>query len=243
MGGIADFAYRFCQKLPFKIDDGIMVSGRLIAIGDIHGCRKALDAIVEAIDPVPDDLIVALGDFVDRGPDSRGVIDSLLALGGKTRFVGIMGNHEEMMLDVLFHGASHHTWLRYGGVDTLESYGFDGDLNFLPDDHVEFLQSLGDYFETEEYFFTHAAYDPMAELENQTPEMLRWYSLGNGMPPAHLSGRTAIVGHTANRDGEVLDAGHLICLDTYCYGGGWLTAMDVKSKQIWQANRDGQMRV
>ena len=218
------------------------MSGRLIAIGDIHGCRKALEALIEAIEPTDEDLVVALGDFVDRGSDSRGVIDTLLELSGRTNLVGILGNHEEMMMNVLFHGASHHTWLRYGGVDTLDSYGFDGNLDFLPPDHVEFLESLGDFFESDDYFFTHAAYDPTTEFENQTPEMLRWYSLTNGMPPAHVSGKIAVVGHTANRDGEVLDAGHLICLDTYCYGGGWLTAMDLTTRQIWQTSREGQLR-
>lgn len=218
------------------------VNGRLIAIGDIHGCRIALEMLLETISPGTDDLVVALGDYVDRGPDSRGVIDVLLDLGNRTNLVGILGNHEEMMLNVLFHGASHHSWLRYGGVDTLESYGFDGDLDFLPKSHLEFLQSLGDYFEAEDYFFTHAAYDPGVDLENQSPDMLRWYSLTNGMPPAHVSGKIAVVGHTANRDGEVLDAGHLICLDTYCYGGGWLTAMDVQTRETWQVSREGVLR-
>ncbi|TWU01115.1 metallophosphoesterase family protein [Stieleria varia] len=215
---------------------------RLIAIGDIHGCRQALESLLEVVSPDKDDVVVALGDYVDRGPDSKGVIDTLLDLGGRTHLVGILGNHEEMMLNVLFHGASHHSWLRYGGVDTLESYGFDGDLDFLPPSHLNFLQSLGDYYETENHFFTHAAYDPDLPLEDQSSEMLRWYTLTNGMPPAHFTGKTAVVGHTANRDGDIIKVGHLICLDTYCYGGGWLTAMDLNSGEIWQANRAGQIR-
>ncbi len=218
------------------------MSGRLIAIGDIHGCRVALDTLLEAIAPRKNDIIVTLGDYVDRGPDSKGVIDSLIELGKRTHLVGLLGNHEEMMLDVVRNGRSHHSWLRYGGVETLDSYGFNGDLGFLSPDHDRFFDSLGDYFVIGDYFFTHAAYDPDAPLEHQTSDMLRWYSLTDGLPSPHQSGKVAIVGHTANRDGEILDMGHLVCIDTYCYGGGWLTAIDVKSRQLWQASDLGHLR-
>jgi len=215
---------------------------RLIAIGDIHGCNLALQALLQEIDPQPNDLIVTLGDYVDRGPDSRGVVDTLVELGTKTNLVGIRGNHEEMMFSVLHEGAPHHEWLRHGGVETLDSYGFDGDLDFLSAAHEKFFQSLGDFFVAGDYFFTHAAYDPDVPLDHQPPEMLRWYPLTEGIPAKHQSGKIAVVGHTANRDGEILDAGHLICLDTYCYGGGWLTAMEMNTRVIWQASREGALR-
>ncbi len=218
------------------------MSGRLIAIGDIHGCRVALEALLELIAPTPDDIVVTLGDYVDRGPDARGVVDTLIEWGTRTQLVGILGNHEEMMLEVLHHGASHHEWLKHGGVDTLESYGFDGDLDFLPHEHEKFFESLGDYYVKDDFFFTHAAYDPDIALETQPIDMLRWYPLTDGLPAAHINGKTAIVGHTANRDGEIMDAGHLICLDTYCYGGGWLTAMDLHNRVIWQVSQDGHER-
>ncbi len=153
-----------------------------------------------------------------------------------------MGNHEQMMLDVIRHGDPHHAWLRYGGVETLDSYGFSGDLDFLPPDHERFFDSLGDYFESDDFIFMHAAYDPMLPLDQQTTEMLRWYSLTQGIPGPHQSGKTAVVGHTANREGEIRDAGHLLCIDTYCYGGGWLTAVELPSRQVWQASQDGQLR-
>ncbi|MEM6469136.1 MAG: metallophosphoesterase family protein [Planctomycetota bacterium] len=218
------------------------MSARLIGIGDIHGCRNALETLLEAVAPGPDDTIVTLGDYVDRGPDSRGVIDLLIEVSESSRLVGILGNHEEMMLDVLHHGVSHHAWLKYGGIETLESYGFTGDLDFLPKSHIDFFASLGDYYESEDFFFTHAAYDPELPLDQQEVEMLRWHPLTEGIPGGHMSGRTAVVGHTANRDGEILDTGHLICLDTYCYGGGWLTAMELTTREIWQANEKGEMR-
>jgi serine/threonine protein phosphatase 1 len=218
------------------------VTSRLIAIGDIHGCRVALERLLEAVNPTADDTVVTLGDYIDRGPDSRGVIDTLIELGRYTQLVGVLGNHEEMMLEVLHHGGSHHAWLKHGGLQTLESYGFNGDLNFLPAEHEDFLDSLGDFFVSDEFFFTHAAYDPELPLEDQQVEMLRWYSLTAGIPMQHQSGRTAVVGHTANREGEVLDSGHLICLDTFCYGGGWLTAMEMNTREIWQTNQQGELR-
>ncbi len=218
------------------------MSKRLIAIGDIHGCRVALEGLLELIAPAPDDMIVTLGDYVDRGPDSKGVVDVLIDLGERTHLIPLLGNHEEMMMDVIRKRTPHHEWLKHGGVDTLDSYHFDGDLNLLPPEHEEFFDSLGDYFEADDFFFTHAAYDPNVPLRQQTPDLLRWHPLTHGMPGPHQNGKTAVVGHTANRDGEIMDVGHLICLDTYCYGGGWLTAMDLNSRQIWQVADSGEVR-
>ena len=218
------------------------MSERLIAIGDIHGCKTALECLLDSIHPTPEDTIVTLGDYVDRGPDSRGVIDRLIRLGGETRHLGLMGNHEEMMLEVVRHQAEHDSWLRHGGVDTLDSYGFGGSLDFLPDSHVEFFESLVDFHEESDHFFTHAAYAPKIPLAEQATDMLRWHSLNDVVPTPHLNGKIAVVGHTANKTGEIMDLGHLVCIDTYCYGGGWLTALDLCNGQIWQVSKEGQMR-
>ncbi len=217
------------------------MSNRLIAIGDIHGCSIALKAMLTAIDPQPSDTIVALGDYIDRGPDTRGVLELLIDLQQRTNLIPLLGNHEEMMLQVMRGEQPYQEWLRFGGLETLESYGFDGDMEFLPSDHKTFLDSLRGYYVQDKYFFTHAAYDPMLPFEKQPADLLRWHSLRDGIPDPHLSGATAIVGHTANHTGEVLDVGHLICIDTYCYGGGCLTALDVNERAIWQVNNDGML--
>ena len=220
-------------------------------IGDIHGEFDRLNRLHALITdyhtcfhPNSEQIFVHLGDYVDRGPDSFGVVEKLIAMEQQRpdRVINIKGNHEQMMLDVIRHGDPHHAWLRYGGVETLDSYGFTGDLNFLPPEHERFFDSLGDYFELENYLFMHAGYDPLLPLDQQTTEMLRWYSLTQGIPGPHISGKTAVVGHTANREGEILDAGHLLCLDTFCYGGGWLTAMELKTRQFWQASPQGELR-
>src|SRR5262249_30170431 len=100
-----------------------------------------------------------------------------------------------------------------------------------------------DHFETETHIFLHASYVPNRPMTDQPYLASRWESLRNGLPEPHESGKTAIVGHTSQHAGEILDAGHLKCIDTYCYGGGWLTGLEVHSGQIWQANREGRIRV
>jgi serine/threonine protein phosphatase 1 len=218
------------------------LSERLIAIGDIHGCDRALRGLIAAIAPTPSDTLVMLGDYIDRGPNSKAVIDLLVQLSRRTQVVAVMGNHEEMMLSVLSGEIDHNVWLKHGGLSTLDSYGFNGDRNFLPPDHFEFFQSLVDFYETEGFFFTHASYDPLLPLDRQPIEQLRWHSLRENVPGPHVSGKTAIVGHTANLDALCIDLGHLICIDTNCYGGGLLTALDVHEKAVWQVDPDGRLQ-
>ncbi len=215
---------------------------RLIAIGDIHGCREALDALLEVINPESTDTIVTLGDYVDRGSDSRGVIDSLLELSTKCNLVPLLGNHEEMMLEVVRDEKSPYHWLQCGGMDTLDSYGFSGDMRVIPPEHRKFFDELKDYHEEEDFFFVHANYDPQLPLDQQPIDLLRWVKLTEFVPPPHRNGKRAICGHTHDRGGEIFDVGHLTCIDTYCYGGGWLTALEVRQGILWQANRRGQMR-
>ncbi len=216
---------------------------RTIAIGDIHGCSTSLSAILEAIDPQPDDTIVTLGDVVDRGLDTRGVLDRLIALRKRCWLVPIRGNHDQMLLDELDEpGMSLGMWLNCGGLATLQSYGDVDNPRMLPPEHVAFLRGSRMVFESEAYFFVHANYRPEVSLSRQRPAILMWESLRDHVPGPHVSGKTAVVGHTSQKGGEILDLGHLMCIDTYCYGGGWLTALDVGSGQVWQADERGRMR-
>lgn len=216
--------------------------GRTVAIGDIHGCADALDALLEAIAPTADDTIVALGDYVDRGPNSKGVIDRLIELRNRCTVVALYGNHEEMMLDVVKDGQPPFRWLQYGGVETLDSYMFAGDMSVIPQSHRDFFDSMVDYYETDHHFFVHANYDPQVPLAELTVPLLRWMKLTDSTPDAHQNGKKAVVGHTHDRGGEIFDIGHLVCIDTHCYGGGWLTALDVDSGKLWQSNAAGEMR-
>ncbi|NUQ62181.1 MAG: serine/threonine protein phosphatase [Pirellulales bacterium] len=218
------------------------MSGRIIAIGDIHGYSKSLAALIEAIDPQPADTLVPLGDYVDRGMDTKGVIELLIQLAGRCRLRPILGNHDEMVLAIRSGlDEAFLDWLSFGGTTTLYSYGCLHPRE-IPEDHIAFLESCLPYFETERHFFTHAGYVPDFPLDLQPPEVLRWVSLRDGPPEPHVSGKTAIVGHTAQKDREILDLGHVVCIDTHIYGGGWLTAMDVESRRTWQADDEGKLR-
>jgi serine/threonine protein phosphatase 1 len=214
---------------------------RTIVIGDIHGCLKALDAVLRAIALQPDDLLITIGDYVDRGPDSKGVIERLIRLQDEVKLVPILGNHEEMMLSALDRQTSPYSWFMHGGAMTMESYGFVGDISVIPPKHFDFLRSLKPYFETDTHFFVHANYDPKLALAEQPSHLLRWVKLSERMPGPHLSDKIAIVGHTHEPEGRIVRLPHLICIDTYCYGGRWLTAMDVQSEEIWQANSEGEL--
>jgi serine/threonine protein phosphatase 1 len=90
---------------------------RLIAIGDIHGCANALRTLLAAIDPQPTDTVVTLGDYVNKGPDSKGVLDLLIALSGHSQLIPILGNHDELMLQSRQGSAGLETWLHSGGFE------------------------------------------------------------------------------------------------------------------------------
>lgn len=216
---------------------------RTIVIGDIHGCLAAFDTLLHALALERSDTLVTVGDYVDRGPDSRGVIERLMELQDRVHLVPIMGNHEEMMLDALQRRSEPYGWLNHGGVQTLESYGFSGDTSVVPASHLEFLSQLKPSYETDTHFVVHANYDPRLPLDEQPPELLRWVKLTEMMPGPHVSGKIAVVGHTHDRQGKIFRLPHLICLDTYCYGGRWLTAMDLESGALWQATREGELVV
>ena len=220
-------------------DQYSVMPSRTIAIGDIHGCATALAALIASIDPGRDDTVVTLGDYVDRGPDSRGVLDQLLALEARCRLIAILGNHEELMLAAADGRMMVEFWRNCGGNATLDSYGVPGSIEaadlpaLIPAAHRRFLERCRTHFETDTHFFVHANYQPDVPLDRQGPETLRWLSLRDVVPGPHCSGKIAVVGHTPQPD--VLNLGHLICIDTGCCTGGRLTALEVTSGHVWQA--------
>lgn len=216
------------------------MAGRTIAIGDIHGCSAALNAVLEGITLQKSDTIITLGDYVDRGPDSRGVVDRLLALRDHCDLVPLIGNHEMMLLAAVQDDQEIDFWTQCGGAETLASYG--GEIECIPESHIEFFEQCAMAYETETHLFVHANYDADRPIDEQDDFVLLWKHLNSGVPEPHLSGKVAVVGHTPQMSGDVLDVGHLICIDTFCFGDGWLTALDVDSKSVWQANKDGELR-
>ena len=213
---------------------------RRFAIGDIHGCSKALRSVIEAIDPQPEDEIVFMGDYVDRGSDTRNVIDQILELQQQTQVVALRGNHELMLLGVALGGLDGTLWLENGGNATVTSYG--GCLTKIPAAHLEFFQSLRPFYEINDTIFVHANYDPALPMHEQDDVTTYWKHLSRPFPQPHMSGKRIILGHTPQPSGDVLDANHFVCIDTYCFGGGFLTAYQIGGDEIIQANHHGHLR-
>ena len=132
------------------------MSARTIAIGDIHGHLAALAAIIAAIELQPDDTLVLLGDYVDRGPDSKGVLEQVIQLSERFHVVALKGNHEEMMLGAREGRDNLRFWMGCGGDAALQSYGQAKDVSLIPREHYRFLESLPLYHESESHFFSNS---------------------------------------------------------------------------------------
>ncbi|MBK1829475.1 serine/threonine protein phosphatase [Verrucomicrobiaceae bacterium R5-34] len=210
-----------------------------IAIGDIHGCHHALMTMLEQLQPSAEDLIVTLGDYVDRGPDSKSVIDSLLEFQKDHNYVHLMGNHEIQMIRALETRQDRDRFLSEmcGGQDTLDSYG--GSFEDVPEAHWDFMRSAKLYHELENHILVHAGVSSQTPVDQQDQETYYYQRFYSQQP--HISGKTVVCGHTIQGDLPT-NLGHAICLDTCAYGGGWLSALDVDSGQIWQTNEQGESR-
>lgn len=217
---------------------------RILAIGDIHGCSTAFDTLLSAVKPQLDDQVITLGDYVDRGPNSKGIINRLIALHKKGQLVALRGNHELMMLAARSSRTEESTWRGRGGKETLASYSRSnkvGKLKDIPAHHWDFIENVCvNWYETETHFFVHANAHPHVSLAKQPPSMLFWKKFGN--PAPHFSGKTMVCGHTSQKSGIPLNHGHAICIDTRVYSKGWLTCLDVTSGRLWQANQQGSVR-
>ncbi len=217
---------------------------RTLAIGDIHGCYTALTTLADQVGFADGDQVILLGDYIDRGPDSGRVLDWILTLSDQLPVTAVRGNHEVMVLTSRNDSEFYRAWLSFGGEETLASYGVD-DFHGpwrgeIPDAHWQFLQSTKPYYETESHIFVHAGAYPDYSMDEQSEYMLYWSSF-NFIKP-HRSGKEIICGHSSQKSGRIATADHAICIDTWVYGGGWLTCLDVASKQYWQANQRGEYR-
>lgn len=221
-----------------------MSQHRLLAIGDIHGCLTAFETLLLALQLHPTDQLVALGDYVDRGPDSRRVLDRVILLHELGRLIPLRGNHELMMLRAREDWRDEEFWRGHGGNEALASYApldRSGRLNDVPDRHWKFMAATCvNHYETERHIFVHAGVHPFFDLHCQTEEELFWRAITDR--GQHKSGKTVICGHSMQRSGRPLNFGHTICIDTGVYSDGWLTALDVNSGKYWQANQKGEPR-
>lgn len=201
---------------------------RLFIIGDVHGCLTMLKNLIDQIKWRPDkDHLIFLGDYVDRGEDSKGVIDYIISISKSSPHVQcLMGNHEDIFLTFL-NGGDIKPFLLNGGEATLRSYrrpdsGYTD--NLVPPDHLEFFNSLSLLIELEDYYVVHAGFRPGVSLQSQTREDLLWIR-----EPFLLSeydfGKAVIFGHTPFEDPLVMN--NKIGLDTGAVYGNKLTCVEL----------------
>jgi serine/threonine protein phosphatase 1 len=214
---------------------------RIYAIGDIHGRLDLLERAIAAIrrdveEHGPAALTVTVGDYVDRGLQSRGVLDRLIKNPFPTPYVAIKGNHESMLEAFLADPATGPYWRQQGGLQTLQSYGIrlrgfmvanfaearDQLRAALPGAHVDFLRSLKTSLSRGNYFFCHAGVRPGVPLERQSEDDLLW------IRDAFLSsdtnfGKIVVHGHTPVAEPEVLP--NRIGIDTGAFATGRLTCV------------------
>jgi serine/threonine protein phosphatase 1 len=217
------------------------MTGRLFAVGDIHGCAAELEVLLRGLPAAPGDTIAFVGDYVDRGPDSRAVIDQLIALRDKNgiRTVFLKGNHEDMCLAYLGRpGHWGESWHLNGGLTTLRSWGIDPHLpgreaaDKLPAGHLDFLEALQKTHATERWLLVHAGIRPEVPLDEQDEEDLYWIREEFIAQP-HSLPQTIIFGHTPSRR-VFVDLPYKIGIDTGCVYGGRLTCLEPDSGTLYQ---------
>ena len=203
---------------------------RWLAVGDIHGCLAQLAELMERVKPTSADRVVFLGDYVDRGPDSAGVIDYLIEFAAVfPETVFLRGNHEQMFLDYL-DGQDSAMFLVNGGRQTLDSYR-DRRMWPIPTSHRRFLESLEHSFESEHHIFVHAGLRPGIPLAEQDDFDMLWIR-HEFLESDFDWGKAIVYGHTPRQ--EPLLGDRRIGVDTGCVYGRQLTCCDVITQRIWQ---------
>lgn len=223
---------------------------RIYAVGDVHGRADLLAALLERIDddlrarPIAQPLEVFLGDYIDRGPDSRSVLELLIARRRQHELVLLKGNHEVYASDVLSDPSVLPEWIKNGGIATLVSYGVkharravpksehDTAMAFrqaLPDSHCRFFESLSLSFTCGDFFFTHAGVRPGIPLQKQSPEDLLWIREDFLLHEGDF-GMFVVHGHTPAMEPDIRQ--NRINIDTGAYATGRLTCLVLEADQM-----------
>lgn len=225
---------------------------RLYAIGDIHGRADLLYEITERIEddlrrrPVKFAIEIYLGDYIDRGPDSKGVIDQLAVRLVKRRALCLRGNHEALLAKFIDDPTVIHHWSELGAAETFSSYGLPIDLSGLgrtmtpldlhrsflkvfPRTHELFLQCLRDSFCCGDYLFVHAGIRPGIPFEQQNIEDLHWIR-GEFLRSTHNHGKYVVHGHTPVEHADIRS--NRINIDTHAWASGVLTCVAIEGETL-----------
>ena len=226
------------SERPFAVPEGM----RVYAVGDIHGCAHLLDGLAKKIvgdlKSAPEkSLTIFLGDYVDRGPLSREVLEKLSSGNFPTPCVALRGNHEDLLLQALQDAATIGEWRKLGGLETLVSYGVDVAevmsgrgyedagrelAKKMPDSHVKFLKTLPSWHAIGDYYFCHAGVRPGVELARQDPRDLAWRR-DEFLSSSLAHGAMIVHGHSPVDEPEFRP--NRINIDTGAYATGRLSCL------------------
>lgn len=243
-----------------KIDaEGWMTMKRMLAMSDIHGDLDKFERVLEMIDYDSDkDQLLLLGDYVDRGPQSRQVLDKVIQLTAEGA-IALLGNHDKMMIDAFDHNEDPlhlKRWYYNGGIKTLQNYGYEiekDDAKYwyktdeMPEPitineeirpHIEFLKTLPYYYQTDSHIFVHAGVHPATAIEDTDPHTLVW--IREDFHNGYSGNKTVVFGHTPtkylHKKPEIyFGDNNIIGIDGGCAYGGRLYCFEVVEKKVYYA--------
>lgn len=222
---------------------------RLFAIGDIHGCPNEVSLLLNYLRDneqlASDDLLIFMGDYIDRGPDSRAVIDILIEFRKRhANTVFLRGNHEDMLLDWLgYEGRSGASYLLNGGASFVASYGLsvfskpDEVQEVLPPEHLAFLLNLEGGVGVDSYLFVHAGINPLRTVDAQIDDDIFWIR-DEFICNVHNCDKTVVFGHTPYQD-VMFHLPYKIGVDTGLVYGNMLSCIELMDGSIFQIDRNG----
>ena len=229
---------------------------QIFAIGDIHGCKDLLDNIHQKIikaskDKKGEKLIIYIGDYIDRGTDIKGTIQTLIDFNpANFKKIFLLGNHEQMLLEFISENKNNpFEWIYNGGSETLESYGIDlsehidNDMDLkidikikkkfiqlLPSSHLNFFNQLVLNYTYDDYFFVHAGINPTIPIEMQEKETMIWTREEDFFKPTMKYNKIIVHGHTPQEKIEKFPC--RINIDTGSFYSGKLSCLVIKNEQL-----------
>lgn len=206
---------------------------KIFAVGDIHGLLDKLKMLIDSLPIKKNDLLIFLGDYIDRGPNSKEVVDFLINLKkerDEKLTIFLKGNHESMFLDYL-EGRNIETFFYNGGRETIKSYSQDGVFS-VPLEHMNFFKNLLPFYQTENYIFVHAGLRPGVAIDNQVEEDLCWIR-SDFIFSDYNFGKKVIFGHTPSKTFMPYFDKYKIGIDTGAIYGGFLSAIMLPDEKIF----------